>query len=159
MTQSCCDCRKQQQPSRDPGDSVLAANSFSQIANSQKKESSHQTGDGHVTGGRTRVTASSHARPLDSQLIASAIVATAKGPSKNTSIPVVRGSGQKTATGSNETSHGQKGSVTNHGESAFVHATANGPWSEGGHPRPVMSHLPRAGTATLFPRSSTPRRS
>ena len=40
-----------------------------------------------------------------------------------TSTFSVPGSGQKTA-------HWQRGSVTSHGKSTFVHATANGPWSE-----------------------------
>ena len=55
------------------------------------------------------------------------------------------GSGPKTATGTAETARGQKGSVTNPGESAFVHETANGPWIESvtcetGHTTPMTAN-------------------
>ena len=81
-----------------------------------------------MTSSGTRVTASGHARPLDGQTIASAIVVRSR--SESVSAPGGPSSSQKTATGSTETAHGQRGSVTSHGESAFVHATANGLWSE-----------------------------
>ena len=74
------------------------------------------TGNGHATGNGIRVTATGHAGPRDGQM--------------NASAPDCPGSSQKTATGTTETAHGQKGSVTSHGESAFVHETANGPWNE-----------------------------
>ena len=73
-----------------------------------------------MTCSGTRVTVSGHARPRDGQTIASAIVATANDHSERAS----------TATRIVETARWQKESVTSHGESAFVHATANGPWRE-----------------------------
>ena len=50
--------------------------------------------------------------------------------SESTSALDGPGRGQKTATGITMTAHGQKGSETSHGESAFVHETANDPWSK-----------------------------
>ena len=74
------------------------------------------------------------------QSIASTIVVTASGHFESASAPVGPGSGQKTATGSNETAHGQMGSVMSHGESAFVQATADGPWNE--RATPETKHEP-----------------
>ena len=62
------------------------------------------------------MTATGHSGPRDGQT--------------NTSTLVETGSSSKTATGPAETVCGQEGSVTNPSESAFVHETANGPWSE-----------------------------
>ena len=136
-TQSCRDRGKQRQLPHGLSDSVQATNSPSQTASGQKKESGHET----VTGSGTRVTASDHARPCDGQSNASAIVAAANCRSKRSSVPIGPGSSQKISTGIDETAHGQKGSVTrSHSESAFVHATANGPWSE--------SMTPKTGHAT-----------
>ena len=55
-------------------------------------------------------------------------------------------SGPKTSTGTAETAHGQKVSMTSHGKSAFVHETANGPWNksatcETGHATPPDQEL------------------
>ena len=125
----------QQQPPRNPGNSIQAANSSSVTVNGQKKrESGHDTSDGHASGSGTRVNANGHASgsgtrvnanghtgPRDGQTNASTIVEATNGHS---------GSGQNTATGIVETTHGQKGSGTSHGESAFVHETVNDPWSE-----------------------------
>ena len=91
-----------------------------------------------MTGSGTRVTESGYAGPRDGQWIASANVATASGGSE--SALVGHGSSQKTATGSDETAHEQKESVTSHGESAYARETANGPWSESGTPK--TSHEP-----------------
>ena len=71
-----------------------------------------------------------HAGPRDGQSIASTIAETVSGPSESASALDNPSSGQKTATGSNETAHGKKAIMTSHGERAFVHATANSPWSE-----------------------------
>ena len=95
-----------------------------------KEESSHETGDDNVTISGARVNASGHAGPRDGQTIASTIVMTANGCSESTSALGDPGSGQKAATRSVETAHGQRVSVKSQSESAFVHATWNGPWSE-----------------------------
>ena len=76
------------------------------------------------------MTVTGHAGPHDCQTNASAIVVTANSHSESTSAPDGPGSSQKTAIGTAETAQGQKGSVTSHGESAFIHKIANDPWSE-----------------------------
>ena len=76
-----------------------------------------------MTGSGTRVTTTGHAGPRDGQTNARAIVATASEPDGTSSGP-------KITTRTAETAHRQKGSGTSHGESAFVHETANGPWNE-----------------------------
>ena len=139
-TQSYRDRGKLQQPPRGPDDSVQAAKSSSQTANGHKKESSHETGDGHVTGGGSRRQASR--QPVDQE----------RKHRESASVPVGPGSGQKTSTGSDETAHGQKGSMTSRGESAFVHAAANGPWNESATPE--ISHAP---LETESRHSDTPR--
>ena len=65
--------------------------------------------------------ANGHAGSRDDQMNARAIVATANGHSESASSLSGPGSGQKTATGSVETAHGQRGNVTSHCESSFVH--------------------------------------
>ena len=92
------------------------------IVNGQKKEE-----NGYATSSGTRVTVGGHAGPRNSQTNVSAIIVTANGHSESASAPDGPGSGQKTVTGTAETAHRQKGSVTSHGESAFIHETANGP--------------------------------
>ena len=88
--------------------------------NGQKKGANgHKTGDGHATGSWTCVTATGHAGPRDCQMNVSAIVETASEPDGTGSSP-------KTVTGTAKTVHWQKGSVTSHDNSAFVHETANG---------------------------------
>ena len=52
------------------------------------------------------------------------------GHSVSASKPIGPGSGLKTATGTAETAHGQRRSVTSPGESALIHETANRLWSE-----------------------------
>ena len=99
--------------------------------NSPKGASGHVTGvDGHATGSWTRVTETGYAGPRDGQTNASALSETEDGHSVSASEPDRTGSRPKTVTGTAETAHGQRGSVTNPGESAFVHETANGPWNE-----------------------------
>ena len=73
--------------------------------------------------------ATSHAGPHDGQVNASTIVVTAIGHFESASALDGPSSGQKTAKTA-KTAHGQKGSVTSHGESTFVHETANDLWSE-----------------------------
>ena len=86
------------------------------------------------------MTASGHTGPHDGQSIASAIVETASGHSESVSAPNDPGSGPKTATGSDETAHGQKAIMKSHGENAGVHATANGLWSESANPETESGH-------------------
>ena len=76
------------------------------------------------------MTETGHAGPRDSQTNASALVKTANGHSESARAPDRTGSGPKTVTGTAKTGYGQKGSVTSHCGSAFVHETANGPWNE-----------------------------
>ena len=76
-----------------------------------------------MTDSGTCVTATIHARSRDSQTNSSAIVETASELDGTGGDP-------KTATGITKTTHGQKGNVTSHGESAFIHKTTNGPWNE-----------------------------
>ena len=76
-----------------------------------------------MTGSGTRVTATSHTEPHDSQTNASALVETVSKLDRT-------GSGPKTATGTAETARGQKGNVTNPIENAFIHKTVNSPWIE-----------------------------
>ena len=116
-TQSCRGPGRQQPPPRDPSDSIQAANSSSVTVHHQRKgESGHETGYGHATGSGTRVTATSHAGPRDGQTNKSAIVVSVNGHSESMSASNGPGSGQKTTTGTAETVHGQKGSVTSHCE-------------------------------------------
>ena len=89
---------------------------------------------------RRTVKRSAHAEHSDGQSIASSIVETASGHSESASALIDPGSSHKTATGSDKTAHGQKAITKSHGESAFVHATANGPWSKSATPKTRHNH-------------------
>ena len=76
------------------------------------------------------MSANGHAGPCDGQKSASALVEIVNGHSESASELEETGSGPKTATGTAKTARGQKGSVKSPGESARVHETMNGSWSE-----------------------------